>query len=228
VRARALALAAAAAAALSLGLVAQTSAAVDAPRFTDGLTVVEGGLLWWGENGVSLSGAAGTHLLVPDAEASAVLLEDGWTAAAERTTLELGKTGGPLEPVRAFRNCRAGSPETWLEGLAGGHLYTIVSAACLGRGPAQANYLVRVRLGDRGNLEVVGRVPIGAVSLAAAGRRLALTYESPSTPSGPGPVSVEVRSTSHARLLYTVTSPVHENREITMSAPRSTPPAPCS
>lgn len=65
-------------------------------------------LLWWGTSGVSLSGAAGTQLIVPDAESSTVLLlEDGWTVAAERTTLELGRTGGGSRP-RALRRCRVG------------------------------------------------------------------------------------------------------------------------
>jgi hypothetical protein len=200
-------LAAAVAAAALLGIVAQASAAVDAPNFEQGPAIVEDGLLWRGTSGVSLSGAAGTQLLVPGAEASTVLLEDGWTAAAERTTLELGRTGGPLEPVRALRRCRAGIPESWLEALAGGHLYTIVRASCLGRRPAQANYVVSVRLGVDA-LEVVGRVPSGAVSLAAAGSRLALTYEGPEKPLGR--IWVAVRSKSHAKLLYTVSGPAQE------------------
>ncbi len=205
-RARALALALSLA--LSQGLVAQASAAVDAPSFGHGLAVVEGGLLWWGASGVSLSGPAGTQLIVPDAESSAVLLEDGWTAAAERTGIELGRTGGPLVPVPTLRRCSAGTPEGWLEALAGGHLYTIVRASCLGRRhPAQADYLVRVPLSG-GALESVGPVPSATVSLAAAGQRLALSYEASETPAAR--ISVEVRSTRRAKLLYTVSSPAHE------------------
>ncbi|MGD0456006.1 MAG: hypothetical protein ABSB69_20665, partial [Solirubrobacteraceae bacterium] len=193
--------------ALSTGLVSQANAAVDAPGFTSGPTVVSGGLLWWGAKGVSLSGASGTHLIVPGTEWSTVLVEGGWTAGAEQTRLEVGRTGGRLAAVRALRRCRAGSPEDWLEALAHGGLYTIVRASCLGRRPAQAQFLVRVRL-STGVLQAIARVPSGAVALAAAGKRLALTYEASGQPRGR--VRVEVVDSSSAKLLYTVTAPSGE------------------
>jgi hypothetical protein len=69
--------------------------------------------------------------------------------------------------------------------------------------------MVRVPLGG-GALEVLARVPTGAISLVATGARLGLTYEDPEKSAGR--VSVEVRNTSHAKLLYTVDAPADEQR----------------
>jgi hypothetical protein len=192
---------------LSAVYIAQTQAAVNAPGFDSGPEIVGDGLLWWGENGVSLSGAAGTRLLVPlgpDAWTTTVQVNDGWTAVAERTRLEVGRIGGRLQPVRVLRACRAGVPESWHAALSEGSLYTIVRAGCLGRHPQQAQFLVRVRLAT-GALHVIARVSSGAVSLVAAGRRLALTYEVSSVQRNR--VQVEILDSSSARALYRVSAP---------------------
>jgi hypothetical protein len=194
--------------ALSMGTAAQARTTGDAPGFSSGPRFVSGGLLWSGLKGVSLSTAAGTRLLVPGAELSAVLVEDGWTVRVEPTRLEVGRTGGRLAPVRALRRCRAGTPEDWLDALAGGNLYTIVRASCISQRAGNAQFLVRVRLGS-GALHAIARVPSGALALVAAGRRLALTYKSSGGPAGR--VRVEILDASSARLLYSVTAPPSTN-----------------
>jgi hypothetical protein len=193
--------------ALSAGSAAQARAAVNAPGFDSGPEIAGGGLLWWGENGVSLSGAGGTRLLVPlgaNAWTTTVQVNEGWTVVAERRRLEVGRIRGRLAPVRALRHCRAGVPESWLAALSEGVLYTIVRAGCLGRHPWQAQFLVRIRLAT-GALHVIARVRSGAVSLVAAGHRLALTYEVASVQRNR--VEVEILDASSARVLYRVSAP---------------------
>jgi hypothetical protein len=198
-------------AALSTGPAASARAAVNAPGFDSGPEIVAGGLLWWGENGVSLSGAAGTRLLVPlgpDAWTTTVQVNAGWTVVAERKRLELGRIGARLAPVRALRHCRAGVPESWHVALSEGALYTIVRAGCLGRRSRQAQFLVRIRLAT-GALHVIARVRSGAVSLVAAGGRLALTYEVANVQRNR--VEVEILDASNARALYRVSAPASDH-----------------
>jgi hypothetical protein len=186
-------------------------AAIDAPGFFSGPEVNGSGLLWWGRDGLSLSGPSGTHLLVAgnaDARLPEVLVNGGWTVVAQPTMLEAGRTRGPLKPIRALRACRAGTPETWLAALDGGNLYTIVRGGCLGSRPTQGQFLARLRLAT-GHLELISRVAPGAISVVAAGRRLALTYEQPSgSPSGR--LMVDVLDASSARVIYRVSAPSGE------------------
>ena len=187
---------------LSLGLVSHANAAVDAPGFQVGPRVVGAGLLWSGTKGVSLSTATGTRLLVPGADLSAVRVEDGWTVLAEPTGLEAGRIGGRLVAVRALRRCVPGTRERWLDALAKGELYTVVRASCVGRHPGRAQFLVRVRPSG-GTVEAIARVSSGAISLAAAGRLVALTYQT----SGESGVRVEVFDSASAKRLYSLTTP---------------------
>jgi hypothetical protein len=186
-------------------------AAIDAPGFFSGPEVNGSGLLWWGRDGLSLSGPSGTHLLVAgsvDARLPEVLVNGGWTVVAEPTMLDAGRARGSLKPIRALRDCRAGTPETWLAALDGGNLYTIVRGGCLTGHPAQAQFLLRVRLAT-GSLQVIARVPSGAISLVAAGPRLALTYErAAGSPSAR--LTVDVLDESSARVLYRVSAPSGE------------------
>ncbi len=99
-----------------------------------------------------------------------------------------------------------------LEAVANDNLYAIVRASCFRR-PGDGQFLVRVRLGTD-SARVIGRVPRGAVSLAAAGLRLALTYEvgAASTyethePGQEGSVQVEVLDSRNGRLLCRVAPP---------------------
>jgi hypothetical protein len=208
VRARALTVAASMA--LLIGITGQASAAVDAPGIYEGPTVVSEGLLWAGNGGVSLSGAGGTRLLLADAESSTVQVEDGWTLAVEPAGLEIGRVGGSLEPIRRLIGCEPlgeDGAKGWRVAMGDDSLYAIVTAHCARRKPQDAQYVVRMRLGTE-KVHVIGRVPAGAISLAAAGSRLALTYEEGEKPTGR--ISVEVRGTSDAKLLYTVKSPADQ------------------
>jgi hypothetical protein len=92
-----------------------------------------------------------------------------------------------------------------VEAAADGYLYAVVRAACVGRRPRQAQFVVRVRLGSR-RMHVVGRVPENPLSLAAAGTRLALTYQAGDT----NRVRVDVIDSRSTRLLYSVTTPPRE------------------
>jgi hypothetical protein len=198
--------------------VTQAQAVVPAPGFASGLKVVSGGLLWAGDSAgqedVFLSTATSTRLLVPDAELSAVNVDDGWVVVAEASGPKVGRIGRGLRPVRDLHRCppiRGYKEGARLEALTNGDLYAIVRASCLGRRPRHAQFLVRVQLGT-GNLHVVGRVPSGAISLAAAGSRLALTYETGARPTDESPVGtrvrVEVLDARNGRLLYRLAPPL--------------------
>jgi hypothetical protein len=199
--------------------VTQAQAVVSAPGFSSGPKVVSDGLLWAGFNSagqedVFLSTETGTRVLVPDAELSAVNVDDGWVVVAEASGPKVGRVGRGLRPVQGLHRClpiRGGYKEgERLEAPTNGNLYAVVRATCLGRLPRYAQFLVRVQLGT-GNLHVVGRVPSGAISLAAAGSRLALTYKTGARPTDESPagnrVRVEVLDARNGRLLYRLAPP---------------------
>jgi len=199
--------------ALWAGGVAQAQAAVQAPGYSRGPSVVSAGLLWAAissdKESVYLSTATSTRLLVPDAELSAVRVEAGWVVAGEASGPKVGRIGRRLRAVQGLRRCppiEADNEESdRLEAVTDGDLYAVVRASCLRRRPGYAQFLVRVRLGT-GNLHVVGRVPSGAISLAAAGPRVALTYH---VGAGRGE-RVEVLDSRNARPLYRVGPPPEE------------------
>jgi hypothetical protein len=201
-------------------LPAVAGAAVEAPGFSSGPKVVSDGLLWegrsLGQENVFLSTAGGTSLLVRDAELSAVHVGGGWVVVAEASGPKAGRIGQQLRTVRGLHRCppipghRGG---TSVEAVANGNIYAVVDASCLDRWPHSAQLLVRVRLGT-GNLHVVGRVPSGAISLAAVGSRLALTYETYARPADEtlagSRMRVEVVDSRNARRLHSVASPPGE------------------
>jgi hypothetical protein len=169
---------------------------------------VSAGLLWEGQEGVFLSDAASTRLIVPHAGLADVAVDDGWVVVAEQRGPEAGRIGGTLAPVAGLTRCppiRATSffsGESTVETVADGDLYAVVRGGCVGGRPKQAEFVVRVHLGSR-RLNVVGRVPSGAVSLAAAGPRLALTYKL----GRENRVRVDVVDSRHARPLYSLITP---------------------
>jgi hypothetical protein len=216
--------------------VTRAEAAIRAPSYEAGPEVVSGGLLWsdfsLGQPNVLLSTASGTRLLVQNARLSAVAVNDGWMLVARPSGPEVGRIGGPLAPVRRLRSCppvqigeqvptpagtaAVGSherepavisdePEDRLDTVANGDLYAVVRASCIDHGLEHARLLVRVRLRS-GALHVIGPVPPGAISLAASGSRIALTYET-GVERG---VRVEVLDAHSARLLYRLSPPVGE------------------
>jgi hypothetical protein len=172
---------------------------------------VSAGLLWEGQEGVYLSDAASTRLIVPHAGLASVAVEDGWVVVTEESGPEAGRIGGPLAPVVGLRRCPPirvtgfFSRENTVETVADGDLYAVVRGGCVGGRPKQAEFVVRVHLGSR-RLYVVGKVPSGAVSLAAAGSRLALTYKL----GRENRVRVDVVDSRDARPLYSLITPPGE------------------
>lgn len=194
-----------------LGFAASACAVVQAPGFSVGPRVVSAGLLWEGQEGVYLSDAASTRLIVAHAGLADVAVDDGWVVVAEPRGLEAGRIAGPLAPVAGLRRCppiRATgffSGESTVETVADGDLYAVVRGGCVGGRPKQAEFVVRVHLGSR-RLNMVGKVPSGAVSLAAAGSRLALTYKL----GRENRVRVDVVDSRDARPLYSLITPPGE------------------
>ncbi|HEY2536771.1 MAG TPA: hypothetical protein VGI24_07290 [Solirubrobacteraceae bacterium] len=207
-------------------LPAVAGAAVQAPGFSGGPGVVSDGLLWargaTGQASVFLSTATSTRLLVTDTELSAVHVEDGWVIVAEASGPKIGKLGRRLTTIRGLRRCppiRSIRVNNRLEAVANDDLYAVVRASCFGRRQGDAQLLVRVRLGT-GDLHVIAKVPSGAISLAAAGSRLALTYEVGAAPTyeifeseREGSVRVKVLDSRNGHLLYSLAPPSAEHGE---------------
>lgn len=201
---------------LYLGLVQPAEAVVKAPGYFAGPEVAGGGLLWAAAEGVFLTTRTDTRLLVRDAGLSAVHVEDGWVVVTDGSGPKVGRIGRRLRTVRRLHRCppilgyREGER---VEAVANGNLYAVVRATCLGRRPRSAQFLVHVRLGT-GDLHVIGRVPSGAISLAAAGSRLTLTYETGARPTyealAGSRVRVEVVDSRNGRLLYRLAPPPGE------------------
>jgi hypothetical protein len=190
------------------GSVAAAQAVVQAPGFSRGPEVVSGGLLWAGSSSghesVFLSTATATRVLVPDANLSEVRLDDGWVVVDHATGLKVGRLGRPLRAVHALARCPPiqVNPEGGrLEAVANGNLYAVVHASCLGFA-GDAQFVVRVPLGV-GTLHVLGRVSSDAISFAAAGSLLALTYEMPTK----GRVQVELLDSRNAHMVHRLTLP---------------------
>jgi hypothetical protein len=195
--------------ALSVGGVPRAQADVQAPGYSSGPKVVSGGLLWSdyssGREDVLLSTATGTRVLAADAELSQVSVDDGWVVVGGGPSgPRVGRIGRRLTAVPGLRGC---PPLRELEAVANGELYAIVRARCLSRLLKKGDLLVDMRLGGR-HLHAIGRVPADAISLAAAGSRLALTYR---IDSG-NRVRVDVLHSRTARVLYHVAAPPREHR----------------
>ncbi len=195
-------------AALSLAGAARAGATIDVSGFVAGPSIVEGGLMWSGTHGVWLSSAHGSRLIARSSEVAAsevglssVHVEDGWTVVAAGS-LRVGRTGQPLHFISGLARCGPGERARWPAATAGGYVYTIVRGGCVGR-TADWQFLVRIRLGT-GAVEPVGVVPSQAMALAAAGRRVALTYEDPAN----GSVRVDVVSAATAKGLYSFSEPL--------------------
>ncbi len=201
-------------AALCLAGAAPAGASIDVSGFVAGPSIVEGGLMWSGTQGVWLSSPHRSRLIARNSEVAAselaltsVHVEDGWTVVAA-ASLRVGRTGGPLHFISGLAHCGPGARARWLAATAGGYIYTIVRGGCVGRAAGQ-QMLVRIRLGT-GAVEALGLVPSQAVGLAAAGGRVALTYEDPDS----GRMRVDVVGAASAKGLYSFSdpSPVAPNR----------------
>jgi len=188
---------------------AQAQSVVDAPGFVAGPRVIAEGLLWSSSQGVWLtSPAAGPRMLVPGVSLGSVLAGSGWIVVERPAGISAARLGRRLAAVPLLRRClpvkRASGAR--LVAVAGGELYAVVRAGCLHQRGNGGDELVRIRLGRPG-ARSLAMVSSGAVSLAAAGPRLALTYTRPTVF---GPVSVDMLSARSGQLLYRLRSPKND------------------
>jgi len=198
--------------ALVLGPVGLAQANVTARGLISGPRVVEHGLLWSGPQGVFLSTTRGSRLIARGGELdfSDVLVANGWTVVGG-LDLSAGRTGQALEQLPLQRRCPLSAhngAEPWLAALSDGDLYTVVPASCLGNSRSHAQILVHVRL-STGAIHPIGGVRHGAIALAIAGHRVALTYQARFR----GAITVRVVDAINAKLLYTIEEPANVVRE---------------
>jgi hypothetical protein len=197
----------AAAVLLSLG-VSVAQAATPAPGYSVGPDVVGGDLLWGGissgQESVFLSTATSTRVLVSDAALSAVHVDHGWEVVVGPTGLRVGRLGRRLSEIPALQRCPPvlgeGEARDPLATVANDNIYVVVRASCFGRGAERVQVLASAPIGA-GSLHLIGRVRSGALSMVAAGRRLAITYGAAERQT------VAVINARNARVLYRVMSP---------------------
>lgn len=180
--------------------------------FIAGPRVVSGGLLWSGARGVSLASmSGGSRLLARGASLSDVVGDRDWIAVSDRRGVRAARLGGRLVTVGLLHRCPpvespAGrQPRAPLVALVRADLYAVIGSPCL-HGPRAAEpELVRVQLA-RGGVRVLARIPAGAMTLAASGARLALTY--PTVPRHR--TQVDVRDAANGRSLFSVSAPANQ------------------
>jgi hypothetical protein len=194
--------------ATSLASPASAGAALKAPGLQYGPTVLHQGLLWSGASGVLLSGAAGTHLLVPELTLPDMLVNDRWTVAADLAEFKAGKNGSSLAPIPALQLCRPipARDGSWLDALSGENLYVVVQGGCMSGVPGETQVLVQIGL-NKTRVQRIVRIRAGAVSLSVAEHRLALTYLMHQTGPPSTGVRVDVLDSSTMKLLYRLTAP---------------------
>ena len=182
-----------------------------AAGFTAGPRVLQGGLLWSGASGVSVTPPVGVSSVVaPGVSLSAVVGDQNWIGVSGRSGVRVARLGRRLRAIALPRRClplesSAGTqPRVPLFALTGGDLYAVIAARCVDRSRVDGPVLVRVQL-PAGTVRVLARVPAGAATLAAAGSRLALTFVAGSPPHA---AHVDVLNAANGRSLFTVSFPV--------------------
>jgi hypothetical protein len=155
---------------------------ISAPGFTAGPRQVAGGLLWSGAGGVFASSSAGVSRLVArGASLSSVAGDQDWIAVSGPRGVRAARLGRRLIAVEPLHQCPpvespAGSqPRAPLVALSGVDLYSVVASRCVHVAGPEGPVLVRVPLSTDG-VHILARVRAGAVSVVAAGSRVALTY----------------------------------------------------
>jgi hypothetical protein len=178
-----------------------------APGFTAGPRVLQGGLLWSGAGGVSMTSPAGvSSVVVPGSSLSAVVGDQNWIGLSGRSGVRGARLGRRLTAVALPRRCLplespAGTqPQVPLLALTGGDLYAVIAPSCVDRSRVDRPVLIRVPL-PAGTVRVLARVPAGAATLTAAGSRLALTFLAGSPPHA---AHVDVLNAATGRSLFTV------------------------
>lgn len=172
--------------------------------------MLQGGLLWSGASGVSITSPAGvSSVVVPRASLSDVVGDQDWIGVSGRSGVRAARLGRRLTAVALPGRCLpvespAGTqPPVPLFALTGGDLYAVIAARCVGRSRVDRPMLVRVRL-PAGTVRVLAQVPGGAGALTAAGSRLALTFFAGSPPHT---ARVDVLDAANGRSLFTVSFP---------------------
>lgn len=211
------------------GALPRTSA-VDAPKFLAGPRITKAGLIWLSASGPRLTSSTGVNKRLSGGRALPVNSPDSkWEAQESRKGVLVGEIGArpsniaplhgcpPLRATNALQQTFAAKPSSLLA-ISGARLFAIVDPICLRRhGYGHAAILIE-DLGTR-VWKLLAPVPTGALSLAAAGKRLAITYVSnPATSAtAEGETKVAVYDSRTGRRLFRVTT--------ALTARQATPPS---
>ncbi len=163
------------------------AAPVVASGFADGPLVTDEGLVWDGLAGVELTRANETTSVLTQTDApnwdnfvDQAWFGSRWWAIAGTGGVRGGPIGGPLKSVPSLARCNPGSKAVILDGvsaaafeISGEDLVAALPPACAPRGHRGRWTLVRIDLRTR-RLHVIAGLPAKAISLAVAGRYVAV------------------------------------------------------
>jgi hypothetical protein len=191
----------------------------DAPKFVAGPRITGAGLIWLSSTGQMLTGSTGVNRRLSSGPPLPLSSPDSkWEAQESRRGVGVGEIGVGLSRIAPLRRCpplrATGSGQRILTetrpmllAVSGERLFAIVDPTCLHRhGYGHAAILVE-DLGAR-VWKLLASVPTGALSLAAAGERLAIAHVSKASASTAeeGELTVGVYNSRTGRRIFRVAS----------------------
>jgi hypothetical protein len=195
------------------------TSAVDAPKFVAGPRITKAGLIWLSTRGPMLTGSARVSRRLSGGRVLPVSSPDSkWEAQESRKGVLVGEIGArssniaplhgcpPLRATDTLQQTFAAKPSSLLA-ISGARLFAIVDPLCLRR-HSYGHAAILVEDLETRVWKLLAGIPAGALSLAAAGKRLAITYVSnPATSAtAEGETKVVVYDSRTGRRLFRVTA----------------------
>jgi hypothetical protein len=201
---------------------------VTTPAFIAGPRITQAGSIWLSTRGQTLTTSTGVSRALSSEPVFPVSSPDSrWEAQVSRGHVLTGLLGrrltrdallGHCPPLRSASDPTGSSDEMPATPLAisGSRLFAVVDPRCLHRrGYGHAALLVENLKTHSWNL--LTSVPAGAVGLAAADRRVAVTLAPTATSSETSPVIVAVYDTRTGRRLFRLSAPIPQQRAISLT-----------
>jgi hypothetical protein len=189
---------------------------VNAPGFVAGPSITRAGLLWLSSNRSMLTHASGATTPVAGHGAYTVTSSTSdWQAIATSAGVRVGKLGGSLRRLAPLRRClpllaftRPGAAGSRLLALTGSTLFAIVDPRCLRRRGYGRAAVFSENL-TSGSWKLLAPAPKGALTLSAAGDRLAIAAGTLGVQTLER-LSAGVYSARNGQLLYRATAHLSE------------------
>lgn len=191
------------------------AAATNAPGFVAGPRITPAGLLWLTSSRSMLTHAGVSTPVAGDGAFTVTSSTSGWQAIATRAGVRAGRLGGSLRHLAPLRRCspllaftRPGAAGSRLLALTGSTLFAIVDPRCLRRRGYGRAAIFSENL-TSGSWKLLAPAPKGALTLSAAGDRLAIAAGTLGVQTLER-LSAGVYSARNGRLLYRATAHLSE------------------